>query len=136
MKLDNCFMSGTIHIFTDGVPLEAEQKYARPIFPDEPDAEKKKAAREAAIAASSRSDFSDTDIKSPVYQSRYGLCREGREIGSVKFSPDCRVISADVEGLSGKHAIYFLIEGNYKGWGAHYMDGRNLFDFFGFVFQV
>ena len=70
------------------------------------------------------------------YTGKFGLCREGREIGCAEFSSNASVVSATVEGLSGKHAIYFLVEGRYKGWGGHYLDGRNLFDFFGFVFQV
>ena len=54
----------------------------------------------------------------------------------AEFSSNASIVTATVEGLSGKHAIYFLVEGRYKGWGGHYMDGRNLFDFYGFVFQV
>ncbi|MBQ2151360.1 MAG: hypothetical protein II434_07540, partial [Bacteroidales bacterium] len=32
IKLDNCYMSGKIHIFADGVPMDAVKEYARPIF--------------------------------------------------------------------------------------------------------
>ena len=70
------------------------------------------------------------------YTGKFGLPREGREIGCADFSPNAGVVTATVEGLTGKHAVFFLVEGRYKGWGGHYMDGRNLFDFYGFVFQV
>jgi hypothetical protein len=137
LKLDNCYMSGTIHIFADGVPMDAVKKYARPIYPDEPNAEAKKAAQEDT--SSKVYGFSGKlleEFSSPEYTGKFGLSREGREIGSVKFSPDCKVVTADVEGLSGKHSIYLLVEGQYKGWGGHYMDGRNLFDLFGMLFKV
>ena len=137
IKLDNCYMSGRIHIFADGVPQEAVEKYARPIFDDEPSAEEKKAKR--ADASAKVYGFSGKVLEqfsTSEYTGKFGLCREGREIGCAEFSSNASVVSATVEGLSGKHAIYFLVEGRYKGWGGHYMDGRNLFDFFGFVFQV
>ena len=137
IKLDNCYMSGRIHIFADGVPQEAVEKYARPIFDDEPFAEEKKAKR--ADASAKVYGFSGKlleQFSTSEYTGKFGLCREGREIGCAEFSSNASVVSATVEGLSGKHAIYFLVEGRYKGWGGHYMDGRNLFDFFGFVFQV
>lgn len=125
LKLDSCFTNGTIHIYADGVPLADVEKYARPIFPDEPDHEAKEALR-------AKTEDADT----LAYEAKFGLCREGHEIGAVRFTPDCRVVTADVERLTGKHAIYLLVEGNYKGWGGHYFDGRNLFDLFGFVFQI
>ena len=137
MKLDNCYMSGTIHIFADGVPEEALRKYARPIFPDEPNAKDKMAARESA--STQVYGFSGKVLEqfsAKEYTDRFGLSHEGHEIGSCSFSSNAGIVTATVEGLTGKHAIYFLVEGRYKGWGGHYMEGRNLFDFYGFVFQV
>ena len=137
MKLDNCYMSGKIHIFADGVPADVAKKYARPIFPDEPNAKEKMEARDAACTKVYG--FSGKvleEFSSPEYTGKFGLSREGREIGCAEFSSNASIVTATVEGLSGKHAIYFLVEGRYKGWGGHYMDGRNLFDFYGFVFQV
>lgn len=125
LKLTNCYTHGTIHIYADGVPTEDMKKYARDLYPDEPDYEVKKAAREAA-----------PDESVLAYETNYGLNRKGREIGAVNFSSDCSVITADVEALTGKHAIYLLVEGNYKGWFAHSMDRRNLFNLCGFVFQI
>ena len=137
IKLSNCYMSGKIHIFADGVPQEAIEKYARPIYPDEPNAEEKKAKRQDTSAKCYG--FSGKLLEEfckPEYTGRFGLSHEGKEIGCAEFSSNAGIVSATVDGLSGKHAIYFLIEGKYKGWGGHYMDGRNLFDFYGFVFQI
>ena len=116
---------------------EAIEKYARPIYPDEPNAEEKKARRQDTSAKCYG--FSGKLLEefcTPEYTGRFGLSHEGKEIGCAEFSSNAGIVSATVDGLSGKHAIYFLIEGKYKGWGGHYMDGRNLFDFYGFVFQI
>ncbi|MBR6254372.1 MAG: hypothetical protein IKR22_02950, partial [Clostridiales bacterium] len=112
-------------------------KYARPIFPDEPNAEEKKAARESV--SSKVYGFSGKlleNFSSSEYTTRFGLPQEGKEIGCVDFSSNDTLLTATVEALSGKHAIFFLVEGRYNGWGGHYMDGRNLFDFYGMVFQI
>ena len=59
----------------------------------------------------------------------------GKKIGSVEIGHDDEVITAVVEAVTGRHAVYFTFETDYKGWMADYFKGRGLFEFESFVFM-
>ena len=60
---------------------------------------------------------------------------EGEEIGCVEIGTDGGVYTGVVKALTGRHAIYFVIEDTYTGWARGSFDGRWLFELEEFVFM-
>lgn len=56
------------------------------------------------------------------------------EIGVCEIGPDSGVVSAVVENVMGRHAIYFQITTDYTGWPGESFKNRSLFELRDFVF--
>lgn len=60
----------------------------------------------------------------------------GAEIGSVYIGSDSGVVKTEVKAVTGKHAIYFLVEDCYVGdYFSSMFRGRHLFELVSFVFN-
>ncbi len=59
---------------------------------------------------------------------------DGEEIGAVEFSEDNSVVGGRVKAVTGRHAVFFVVEDSYEGWFANEMKGRRLLDLQEFVF--
>ena len=59
----------------------------------------------------------------------------GKKIGSVQIGRDDSIVSAVIEAVTGRHAVYFTIETDYTGWTGDYFKGRSLFELESFVFM-
>lgn len=59
---------------------------------------------------------------------------QGEEIGQVAFGAGDTVLRTQVKHLSGRHAIYLVVEDGYDGWAADMFKGRQLLDLVSFVF--
>lgn len=59
---------------------------------------------------------------------------EKREIGLVEFQRDSTVIRGKVKNITGRHAVYLVVQDGYAGWSACYFQGRQLFDLVAFQF--
>ena len=60
---------------------------------------------------------------------------DGEEIGSLTFGEDDAVLSARVKAVTGRHALYFIVEDSYEGWFKDSMKGRQLLQLRQFVFM-
>jgi hypothetical protein len=58
----------------------------------------------------------------------------GLNIGSLEIGTDSGNYSAPVQNVTGRHAVYFVVEDCFGGWFKNMFDGRNLFEFISFVF--
>lgn len=56
------------------------------------------------------------------------------EIGCLEIGEDTRIVSARVTALTGRHALYFVVESAYGGWFTDMFKGRHLFEFEAFTF--
>ncbi|SEF69894.1 Glycosyl hydrolases family 43 [Eubacterium ruminantium] len=59
----------------------------------------------------------------------------GKKIGSVQIGRDDSIVSAVIEAVTGRHAVYFTIETDYTGWTGDFFKGRSLFELESFVFM-
>jgi hypothetical protein len=59
----------------------------------------------------------------------------GSEIGSVDIGSDSGVYMAAVKNVTGRHAVYFIIQDCYEGYFTDMFKGRNLFEITSFVFS-
>lgn len=59
----------------------------------------------------------------------------GEEIGTVEFGEDSSVVGGRVKAVTGRHALYFVVESGYKGWFADQMKGRQMLMLDSFVFM-
>jgi hypothetical protein len=59
----------------------------------------------------------------------------GKEIGSCEVGADDAIVSAVIENVTGRHAIYFIVEDSYKGPFNGMFQGRQLFELVSFVFS-
>jgi len=59
---------------------------------------------------------------------------EKEEIGSAEFFRDSTLIRGTVKNITGRHAVYLVVEGGYNGWAKDSFRGRHLFDLISFVF--
>ncbi len=65
-------------------------------------------------------------------------CETGEEIGRCNIGADDSVITIRVKNVTGKHAIYFVIEDSYGEYGeffAQMFKGRQLFELISFTFS-
>ncbi len=58
----------------------------------------------------------------------------GEEIGCIPFGEDESVIGGRLKAVTGRHAIYFVINDSYEGWFKDSMKGRQLLTLDEFVF--
>ncbi len=58
----------------------------------------------------------------------------GEEIGVCEFGEDDGVISTRVKAVTGRHAIFFLVEDGYSGWVKSMFQERQLLELKSFVF--
>jgi hypothetical protein len=59
----------------------------------------------------------------------------GEEIGSCEVCADDAIINTVVKNVTGRHAIYFLVEDGYSGSFIDMFKGRQLFELISFVFS-
>lgn len=59
----------------------------------------------------------------------------GEEIGSIDVGTDGGVVSGTVKNVTGRHAIYFVIEDSFGGYFTDMFKGRQLFELVSFVFS-
>lgn len=59
----------------------------------------------------------------------------GEEIGSCDVGPDDGVYSAVVKNVTGRHAVFFIVEDRFGGYFTDMFKGRQLFDLISFVFH-
>ena len=59
---------------------------------------------------------------------------DGEEIGCIKFGECDSVIGGRVKAVTGRHALYLVVESGYEGWFANEMKGRQLLALEEFVF--
>jgi hypothetical protein len=59
----------------------------------------------------------------------------GEEIGRCEIGADDGAYSAVVKNVTGRHAVYFVIEDSFGGWFTEMFKGRNLFELESFVFM-
>lgn len=59
----------------------------------------------------------------------------GEEIGCCEFGPDSGVISARVKAITGRHALFLVIEDSFGGWFVDMFKGRHLLELESFVFM-
>ena len=60
---------------------------------------------------------------------------KGRKIGSVRIGHDDAIVTTAVEAVTGRHAVFFTVETEYKGWMGEFFKDRNLFELESFVFM-
>lgn len=60
---------------------------------------------------------------------------QGPVIGECGIGLDERILRTSVKNVTGRHALYFLIEGCAAGWGREMFEGRALFELEEFVFM-
>lgn len=60
---------------------------------------------------------------------------DGEEIGSIEVGHDGGVVSTSVKNVTGRHAVYFLVEDSYEGYGKELLKTRMLFELNSFVFS-
>jgi hypothetical protein len=58
----------------------------------------------------------------------------GLNIGSLEIGMDSGNYSAPMQNVTGRHAVYFVVEDCFGGWFKEMFNGRNLFEFISFVF--
>ncbi len=58
----------------------------------------------------------------------------GEEIGVCKIDSHDGVYTATVKNVTGRHAVYFIVEHCYSGWFVKAFDDKHLFDLKSFVF--
>lgn len=58
----------------------------------------------------------------------------GEEIGVCEIDSHDGVYSAVVKSVTGRHALYFVVEHAYSGWFVEAFDGKQLFDLLEFQF--
>jgi len=59
----------------------------------------------------------------------------GEEIGCIDVGPDNGVVSGVVKNVTGRHAVYFVIEDSFGGYFTDMFKGRHLFELESFVFS-
>ena len=59
---------------------------------------------------------------------------DGEEIGSIEFGENDSVIGGRLKSVTGRHALYLVVESGYEGWFADAMKGRQLLCIEEFVF--
>ncbi|ADL49819.1 family 43 glycosylhydrolase [Clostridium cellulovorans] len=59
----------------------------------------------------------------------------GEEIGVCEIGADDGVYTAIVKNVTGRHALYFLVEDSFGGWFTDMFKGRHLFELESFVFM-
>ncbi len=59
----------------------------------------------------------------------------GEEIGCCEVGADDGIIGAVVKNVTGRHAVYFVIEDSYEGYFKYMFKGRQLFELISFVFS-
>jgi hypothetical protein len=59
----------------------------------------------------------------------------GEEIGICEIGSDDGVYNAVVKNVTGRHALYFVVEDSFRGWFTDMFKGRHLFEFESFVFM-
>jgi len=59
---------------------------------------------------------------------------DGEEIGSINFGENDSVIGGRLKAVTGRHALYFVVQSGYEGWFADAMKGRQLLAIEEFVF--
>jgi len=59
----------------------------------------------------------------------------GAEIGVCEVGMNDGIYSTIVKKVTGRHAVFFIIEENFGGWFKDMFKGRNLFDLLSFVFN-
>lgn len=59
----------------------------------------------------------------------------GEEIGCIDIASDSGVVSTCVKNVTGRHAIYFIIEDSVGGYFTSMFEGRQLFELSSFVFS-
>lgn len=67
---------------------------------------------------------------------RIRICIDGEEeeIGAVEFERDSIVVKGKVKNITGRHAVYLVVNSGYTGWARDSFAGRHLFDLVSFVF--
>lgn len=58
---------------------------------------------------------------------------DGEELGTVDFAEDSGTAGARIKAVTGRHAVFLVVESGYEGWFAGEMKGRQLFMLDGFV---
>lgn len=58
----------------------------------------------------------------------------GEEIGCCEIGMDDGVYNTVVKNITGKHAIFFVVEDDFGGWFTDMIKGRHLFELISFVF--
>lgn len=61
---------------------------------------------------------------------------DGEEIGVAEFGADDSIVTADLTNIQGRHAIFLKAQEGYEGWGAEWLEGRDLFELVSFVFKI
>lgn len=61
--------------------------------------------------------------------------KDGEEIGSIEIGHDGGIVSTSVKNVTGRHALYFLVEDSYEGYGKELLKTRMLFELNSFVFS-
>lgn len=59
----------------------------------------------------------------------------GEEIGTVEFDRGSTVIHCVTKLVTGRHAVFLVVEDGYTGWAKESFAGRQLFDLAAFVFK-
>lgn len=59
----------------------------------------------------------------------------GEEIGSIHIGTDDGVYTSTVKNVTGRHAVYFLIQDSFGGYFTDMFKGRQLFEIISFVFS-
>ena len=59
---------------------------------------------------------------------------DGEEIGCVEFGMDGGVVTGKMKNVTGRHAVYFVVEAAFGGGFKEMFDGRQLFEMKEFVF--
>jgi hypothetical protein len=62
-------------------------------------------------------------------------CEEANLIGTCHIGADSGIYTTMVNNITGRHAIYFVIQDQHKGWSAGMFSGRHLFELKSFVFM-
>lgn len=75
------------------------------------------------------------EIRGTGCDCRMKIFADEEEIGECRIGHDSGVIHAPVRCITGRHALFFRIEADYKGWGGDYFKNRRLFELVRFVFS-
>ena len=59
---------------------------------------------------------------------------DGEELGTLSFGEGDSVIGGRLKAVTGRHALYFVVQSGYEGWFANEMKGRQLLAVDEFVF--